>query len=151
MTLIAITNYHRSICWMICFITFARLSYPYWLWRQVITFTKFRIRALGGCDCSAEDASIKDHLYQVSLKSTCWFWRKFQNKRLRVTSLNWVVQANCSHVRTYKSNLKIFSNINVCKKGFPILASADPWGPRFVHTRTCFISMGFMWIWAFPA
>jgi hypothetical protein len=41
---------------MICFITFVRLSFPYWLWRRVIPFTWFRLRTCGGCDLSAEDA-----------------------------------------------------------------------------------------------
>jgi hypothetical protein len=29
--LFTITNYHWPICWMICFIQFVRLSFPYWL------------------------------------------------------------------------------------------------------------------------
>jgi hypothetical protein len=56
MTLFAITNYHWPICWMICFIHFVRLSFPCWLWRLVIPYTYFRLRAHGGCDRSAEDA-----------------------------------------------------------------------------------------------
>jgi hypothetical protein len=56
MTLFAITNYHWSICWMICFIQFFRQSFPYWLWRRVIPYTWFRQSAHGGCDRSAEDA-----------------------------------------------------------------------------------------------
>jgi hypothetical protein len=39
MTLFAITNYHWPICWMICFILFVRLSFPYWLWRRVSPYT----------------------------------------------------------------------------------------------------------------
>jgi hypothetical protein len=38
MTLLAIEN-HRPICWIICFITFVALSFPYWLWRRVIPYT----------------------------------------------------------------------------------------------------------------
>jgi hypothetical protein len=52
-------NYHWPwwpICWMICSILFVRLSFPYWLWRRLITYTKFQLRAYGGCDRSAEDA-----------------------------------------------------------------------------------------------
>jgi hypothetical protein len=36
MTLIAITNYHWLICWMICFIQFVSKLFSYWFWRQVI-------------------------------------------------------------------------------------------------------------------
>jgi hypothetical protein len=39
MTLFTITNYHWPICWMICFIPFVRLSFPYWLWRRLIPYT----------------------------------------------------------------------------------------------------------------
>jgi hypothetical protein len=39
MTLFAITNYHWPICWIICFVPFVQLSFPYWLWRRVITYT----------------------------------------------------------------------------------------------------------------
>jgi hypothetical protein len=56
MTLFRITNYHWSICWMICFIQFVRLSFPYWIWRRLFPYTYFRLRAHGGCDLSAEDA-----------------------------------------------------------------------------------------------
>jgi hypothetical protein len=38
------------------FNTFFRLSFPYWLWRRVIPYTKFLLRAHGRCDRSAEDA-----------------------------------------------------------------------------------------------
>jgi hypothetical protein len=41
---------------MICFMQFVRVSIPYWLWRQVIPFTYFQLRAHGGCDQSAVDA-----------------------------------------------------------------------------------------------
>jgi hypothetical protein len=41
---------------MTCFIRFVRLSFPHWLWRQVVPYTLFRLRAHGGCDRSAEDA-----------------------------------------------------------------------------------------------
>jgi hypothetical protein len=33
-----------------------RMSFSYWLWRRVIPHTRFRLRAHGGCDRSAEDA-----------------------------------------------------------------------------------------------
>jgi hypothetical protein len=56
MALFAITNHHWPIYWMICFIQFVRLSFPYWIWRRVILYTQFRLRAHGGCDRSAEDA-----------------------------------------------------------------------------------------------
>jgi hypothetical protein len=56
MTLFAITNYHWAIFWMVCFVPFVGLSFPYWLWRRVIPYTWFRLRAHGGCDRSAEDA-----------------------------------------------------------------------------------------------
>jgi hypothetical protein len=52
-------HYHTliwPICWMICFILFVRLSFPYWRWRRVILYTYFRLRAHSGCDRSAEDA-----------------------------------------------------------------------------------------------
>jgi hypothetical protein len=53
LTLFAITNYHIPIYWMICFIPFVRLSFPFLLWRWVIYF---RLREHGGCDRLAEDA-----------------------------------------------------------------------------------------------
>jgi hypothetical protein len=56
MTFFAITNYHWSICWMICFIQLVRLSFPYWLLRRVIPYIYFRPRTHGGCDRSVEDA-----------------------------------------------------------------------------------------------
>ena len=46
-------NWYRI--WFI-FIPFVRLSFSYWIWRRVIPFTLFRLRAHGGCDWSAEDA-----------------------------------------------------------------------------------------------
>jgi hypothetical protein len=55
-TLFAITNYHIPLWWMICFIQFLRLSFPYWLWQWVILYSQFRLRAYGGCDRWAEDA-----------------------------------------------------------------------------------------------
>jgi hypothetical protein len=55
-TLFAIINHHWLVRWMICFIAFVRLSFPHWLWRRVILYTQFRLRAHGGCDRSAEDA-----------------------------------------------------------------------------------------------
>jgi hypothetical protein len=54
MTLFAITNYHWPICWIICFILFVRLSFPHWLWRRVIQYTKFWLSVRGVCDRSAE-------------------------------------------------------------------------------------------------
>jgi hypothetical protein len=58
MTLFAITNchWHWPICWLICFILFLRRSFPYWLWRRVIPYTWFRLRAHSGYNWSAEDA-----------------------------------------------------------------------------------------------
>jgi hypothetical protein len=38
LTLFATSNYHWHICWMICFIQFVRLSFPYWLWQRVIPY-----------------------------------------------------------------------------------------------------------------
>jgi hypothetical protein len=38
-TLFAITIYHWLICWMICFILFVTLLFPYWLWQRVIPYT----------------------------------------------------------------------------------------------------------------
>jgi hypothetical protein len=38
MTLFAIKNYHWPICWLICFMLFVRLSFPYWNWRRVIPY-----------------------------------------------------------------------------------------------------------------
>jgi hypothetical protein len=51
-----VTNYHWPTCWMICFIQFVRLTFPYWPWRRVIPHTWFRLRVHVGCDRSAEDA-----------------------------------------------------------------------------------------------
>jgi hypothetical protein len=56
MTLFAITNYHWSVCWMICFTPFVRLLFSYWLWGRIIPYTQFRLRTHGGCDRSTEDA-----------------------------------------------------------------------------------------------
>jgi hypothetical protein len=56
MTLFAITSYHWPKYWMICFIECVRLSFPYWLWRRVIQYTLFRLRAHSVCDRSTEDA-----------------------------------------------------------------------------------------------
>jgi hypothetical protein len=47
---------HSFICWMVCFIQFVSLPFSYWLWRRVIRYTYFRLRAHGRCDRSAEDA-----------------------------------------------------------------------------------------------
>jgi hypothetical protein len=58
MTLFVITNYQKLICWMICFIFFVRLAFPYWLWRRVILSALFLLRAHGGFDRSTEDAYI---------------------------------------------------------------------------------------------
>jgi hypothetical protein len=40
---------------MISFILFVKLSFPYWLWQQVILYIYFQLRAHGECDYSAED------------------------------------------------------------------------------------------------
>jgi hypothetical protein len=56
MTLLAITNYHWPICWMIGLIQFFILSFPFWLWRRVIPYAYFWLRAHGWCDRSTEDA-----------------------------------------------------------------------------------------------
>jgi hypothetical protein len=57
MTLFAFTNYHWLICWMICFILFVRLLFPYWLW-QWVTNPVYQIssKAHGRCDRSAENS-----------------------------------------------------------------------------------------------
>jgi hypothetical protein len=41
---------------MICFTFFVKMSFPYWLWRQVIPYTWFQPRVYGGCDRSTEVA-----------------------------------------------------------------------------------------------
>ena len=69
MTLFAIANYHWPICWMICFIQFVRLSYPYWSWRRVIglhsTLRDFaRFRCLG---INKHDSVIITHVVTFSI------------------------------------------------------------------------------------
>jgi hypothetical protein len=44
------------IGWIICSMTFVRMSLPYWLWQQIILYIWFQLRAHGGCDRSAEGA-----------------------------------------------------------------------------------------------
>jgi hypothetical protein len=39
MTLFANTNYHWSMCWIICLIPFVRLSFPSWIWRRVTPYS----------------------------------------------------------------------------------------------------------------
>jgi hypothetical protein len=41
-------KYHWLICWMICFILFVRLLFPYWRWQRVIPYTFFRLRRTAG-------------------------------------------------------------------------------------------------------
>jgi hypothetical protein len=39
--------YHLHICWIICFIQFFILSFPYWLWRRVIPYTLYLMSSNG--------------------------------------------------------------------------------------------------------
>jgi hypothetical protein len=47
MTLLANTNYHWPICWMICVILFVILSFSYRLWRRVIPYITYLILTMG--------------------------------------------------------------------------------------------------------